>query len=82
MLPYLKSGDVVRLREAAGQWKAKAEVIDQVAPRSYRVRTEDGSVCRRIRRVSQSLHRARPIRPTAVFPTCAEEAAWSADQNG
>ena len=26
----------------AGQWKAKADVIDQVASRSYRVRTEDG----------------------------------------
>ena len=48
MLPYLKSGDVVRLREA-GQWKGKAEVIDQVVPRSYRLRTEAGSVCRRNR---------------------------------
>ena len=47
-LSSLKNGDMVRLQKD-GQWKVKAKVLDEVAPRSYRVKTDDGLVYRRNR---------------------------------
>lgn len=47
-LPGLHPGDVVRMRSDKG-WTTKAQVKDQVAPRSYKVVTEDGAEYRRNR---------------------------------
>ncbi|KAG0434548.1 hypothetical protein HPB47_019023 [Ixodes persulcatus] len=47
-LPPLHSGDVVRIRDRKG-WPTKAKVQKKVAPRSYRVVTEDGRELRRNR---------------------------------
>ncbi|XP_049268003.1 uncharacterized protein LOC125756961 [Rhipicephalus sanguineus] len=47
-LPVLKKGEVVRIRDKA--WTRKAKVVEPVAPRSYRVVTEDDRVLRRNRR--------------------------------
>lgn len=47
-LSSLQPGDIVRLRDEKG-WSRKATVLDQVAPRSYRVLTEDRKEYRRNR---------------------------------
>lgn len=47
-LNELKADDVVRLREK--HWDRKAIVLDQVNPRSYIIKTEDGGEYRRNRR--------------------------------
>ncbi|KAL1467572.1 hypothetical protein MTO96_042076 [Rhipicephalus appendiculatus] len=44
----LKRGEVVRIRDKA--WTHKAQIIEPVAPRSYRVVTEEDKVNRRNRR--------------------------------
>ncbi|KAL1477586.1 hypothetical protein MTO96_035621 [Rhipicephalus appendiculatus] len=53
-LPALKKGEVVRVKDEA--WNRKAQVLGQVAPRSYQVATEDG---RRLRRNRRHLLRTR-----------------------
>ncbi|CAN8016800.1 unnamed protein product [Ixodes persulcatus] len=47
-LPGLRPGNVVRTKSDKG-WTTKAKVKDQVAPRSYKVVTEDGAEYRRKR---------------------------------
>nr|XP_054923423.1 uncharacterized protein LOC129383126 [Dermacentor andersoni] len=46
-LPPLNTGDVVRVQEKT--WNRRAQVTEAVAPRSYRVVTEDNRVLRRSR---------------------------------
>ena len=48
-LVSLSPHDTVRLQESK-YWNKKATVLEEVAPRSYNVRTEDGQVLRRNRR--------------------------------
>lgn len=48
-LPLLLGGDTVRVKDPDG-WKTKATVLQEVAPRSYNVRTEEGQIFRRNRR--------------------------------
>ena len=48
-LPSLTSNDSVRLEDAEG-WTTKGTVLQEIAPRSFTVRTEDGQVLRRNRR--------------------------------
>ena len=47
-LPPLSSNDTVRIEEPGG-WKTKATVLQEVAPRSFTVRTEEGQIFRRNR---------------------------------
>lgn len=49
LLPALTSNDEVRIEDPDG-WKTKGTVLQEVAPRSYTVRTEAGQVLRRNRR--------------------------------
>ena len=44
--PPLQSGEVVRIRKG-GMWPVKAKVMEEVAPRSYKVKTEQGVLYRR-----------------------------------
>ena len=48
-LPLLSSNDTVRIEHVNG-WKTKATVLQEVAPRSFIVRTKDGQILRRNRR--------------------------------
>ena len=48
-LPPLSSNDTVRIEDPGG-WKTKATVLQEVAPRSFTVRTEEGQIFRRNRR--------------------------------
>lgn len=49
-LPMLKPGDMVRLRDiSTGTWRQKGQVEEEVAPRSYRIQTENGLSLRRNR---------------------------------
>ena len=48
-LPPLSRNDTVRIEEPGG-WKTKATVLQEVAPRSFTVRTEEGQIFRRNRR--------------------------------
>lgn len=49
-LPMLKPGDMVRLRDiSTGAWRQKGLVEEEVAPRSYRIQTENGLSLRRNR---------------------------------
>ena len=49
-LPLLKPGDVVRLRDiSTGTWRQQGRVEKEVAPRSYRIQTENGLSLRRNR---------------------------------
>ena len=48
-LVSLSPHDTVRLQDSK-YWNKKATVLEEVAPRSYNVRTEDGQVLRRNRR--------------------------------
>ncbi|XP_077485248.1 uncharacterized protein LOC144095362 [Amblyomma americanum] len=67
-LPPLQPGDSVRIRSGS-KWGTKAIVLDLVAPRSYRIMTEDGSEFRRNR---QDLRKTREIcNPTSqqLHPT-------------
>ena len=49
-LEPLAPQDMVRVKDSDGLWTVRAKVLREVAPRSYLVRTERGSVCRRNRR--------------------------------
>ena len=50
-LPPLAEGQVIRIRDAKDtQWAKKGVVIQQVAPRSYEIETEDGVRYRRNRK--------------------------------
>ena len=48
-LPPLTTNDTVRIEDADG-WSTKATVVQEVAPRSYTVKTDDGQILRRNRR--------------------------------
>jgi len=48
-LPPLLTNDVVRIKNHDG-WKTKATVLQEVAPKSFIVRTEEGQVFKRNRR--------------------------------
>lgn len=48
-LPPLSSNDTVRVEDPVG-WRTKATVLQEVAPRSFTVRTEEGQILRRNRR--------------------------------
>lgn len=48
-LPPLTTNNTVRIEDADG-WSTKATVLQEVAPRSYTVRTYDGQILRRNRR--------------------------------
>lgn len=48
LLKELNPGDVVRVKKA-GQWDMKAQVLKLVAPRSYLLQTERGTITRRNR---------------------------------
>ncbi len=67
-LPPLQNGDAVRVWHD-NNWKMKGDVVDKVAPRSYRVKSDAGSIIRRNRRdlVPESrLEVARP--PQSLEP--------------
>ena len=49
-IPPLRNGQVVRVKPSQGKEWFKSVVISQVAPRSYLIRTESGTVLRRNRR--------------------------------
>ncbi|XP_061876955.1 uncharacterized protein K02A2.6-like [Entelurus aequoreus] len=48
-LPPLTTNNTVRIEDTDG-WSTKATVLQEVAPRSYTVRTDDGQILRRNRR--------------------------------
>lgn len=48
-LPPLATNNTVRIEDADG-WSTRATVLQEVAPRSYTVRTDDGQILRRNRR--------------------------------
>ncbi|KAJ8049448.1 hypothetical protein HOLleu_02204 [Holothuria leucospilota] len=48
-LPKLETGDRVRV-EREGKWQTKGQVQEQVAPRSFLVKTDEGSLLRRNRK--------------------------------
>ncbi|XP_013875375.1 uncharacterized protein K02A2.6 [Austrofundulus limnaeus] len=48
-LPPLTNNDTVRIQEPGG-WMTKATVLQEVAPRSFAVRTDEGQIIRRSRR--------------------------------
>lgn len=48
-LPPLTTNNTVRIQDADG-WSTRATVVQEVAPRSYTVRTDDGQILRRNRR--------------------------------
>uniref|UniRef100_A0A0S7ESR5 Gypsy retrotransposon integrase-like protein 1 n=1 Tax=Poeciliopsis prolifica TaxID=188132 RepID=A0A0S7ESR5_9TELE len=49
LLPPLSYQDPVRIQDDEG-WKTKATILQEVAPRSFEVKTEDGQILRRNRR--------------------------------
>lgn len=59
----LREKDVVRM-EGPGSWDRRAVVLQQVAPRSYNVMTENGDVFRRNRR--HLLKTTEPRQPQVV----------------
>ncbi|XP_064460246.1 uncharacterized protein LOC135370436 [Ornithodoros turicata] len=66
LLPPLSLADTVRLQRS-GSWDVKARVQDQLAPRSYRVLTEDG---REVRQNRQHLLRTPEV---FTLPTVAPD---------
>ena len=79
-LNTLRKGDVVRIKpgnnDRTGRW-TKGCVIEQVAVRSYNVKTEDGKILRRNRKFLR--HTKEPFNvdeeDSIVFPTKEQEAA-------
>lgn len=68
-LPALRPGDTVRMRNQKGKWTEKAVVTEEVAPRSYHVKTLRGSEFRRNRRDLLKTQEQAPVeqRPFEVF---------------
>lgn len=61
LIPLLKKGDVVQICEDRG-WIIKAQVQEQVAPRSYIVVTEDGIMLSRIMpQVLSTAEQSQPV---------------------
>lgn len=49
-LPAIRPGNTVRIKASTNRWTIRGTVLEEVAPRSYIVRTESGSILRRNRR--------------------------------
>jgi hypothetical protein len=49
-LPAIRPGNTVRMKTISNRWTVKGTVLSKVGPRSYLIRTENGSILRRNRR--------------------------------
>lgn len=67
-LPPLHHGDTVRIW-SGNKWGTKAKVLDLVAPRSYRVLTEDGSEFRKNRQDLRKTKYSSNSAPQQLHPT-------------
>ena len=68
-LPCLKVKDTVRLQDEKRTWSLHAQVLGEVAPRSYKVVAENGIVLRRKLDVKDSDEKADLDRDRALVPS-------------